>query len=134
MHKWLDNSDTFMQSTQNGGTSASVLAEKFIRTLKDKIYKKITSNDSKFYLDYLKKLLNEYNNTYHRSAWKKPIDADYSALTEYIGLNHKAPKFKVSDRTTNDRTTSNRIAKYKNIFSKGYTTICQEKYLLLILC
>ena len=68
MDKWLDNSDTFMQSTQNEGTSESVLAEKFIRTLKDKIYKKITANDSKFYLDYLKKLLNEYNNTHHRSA------------------------------------------------------------------
>ena len=91
--------------------------------MKDKIYKKITANDSKSYLDYLKKLLNEYNNTHHRSAWKKPIDADYSALTEYIGLNHKAPKFKVSNKTTNDRTTSNRIAKYKNIFSKGHTTI-----------
>ena len=44
---------------------------------------------------------------------KKPINADYSALTEKIETNPKAPKFKVNDRV--------RITKYKNIFSKGYT-------------
>ena len=100
--------------------------------MKDKIYKKITANDSKFYLDYLKKLLNEYNNTYHRSAWKKPIDADYSALTEYIGLNHKAPKFKVSDKTTNDRITE--LLNTRIFLAKVTPQFGQEKYLLLILC
>ena len=44
---------------------------------------------------------------------KKPINADYSALTEKNETNLKAPKFKVNDRV--------RITKYKNIFSKGYT-------------
>ena len=100
--------------------------------MKDKIYKKITANDSKFYLDYLKKLLNEYNNTHHRSAWKKPIDADYSALTEYIGLNHKAPKFKVSDKTTNDRITE--LLNTRIFLAEVTPQFGQEKYLLLILC
>ena len=44
---------------------------------------------------------------------KKPIDADYTALTEEIESSHKAPKFKVAGRV--------RITKYKNNFSKGYT-------------
>ena len=56
------------------------------------------------YLDYLDKLVDEYNNTYYRSIGKKSIDADYSALTEEIETNPKAPKFKVRDRV--------RITKY----------------------
>ena len=67
---------------------------------------------SKSYPSYLK-LRDEYNNTCHCSLDEKPIDADYSALTEEIELSYKAPKFKVGDRV--------RINMYKNIFSKGYT-------------
>ena len=71
------------------------------------------ANDSKSYLPYLNKLVDQYNNTYHHSINKKSINADYSALTEKIETNPKTPKFKASDRV--------RITKYKNIFSKGYT-------------
>ena len=73
----------------------------------------MTANDSKSYLSYLNKLVDQYNNIYHHSINKKPINADYSALTEKIETNSKAPKFKVNDKL--------RITKYKNIFSKGYT-------------
>ena len=73
----------------------------------------MTANDSKSYLSYLKKLVDQYNNTYHHSINKKPINADYSALTEKTEMNSKDPKFKVNDRV--------RITKYKNIFRKGYT-------------
>ena len=73
----------------------------------------MTANDSKSYLSYLNKLIDQYNNIYHHSINKKPINADYSALTEKIETNSKAPKFKVNDKL--------RITKYKNIFSKGYT-------------
>ena len=57
-------------------------------------------------------LVDQYNNTYHHSIGKKPIDVDYSDLTEKIESNPKAPKFKVDERA--------RITTYKNIFSKGY--------------
>ena len=61
----------------------------------------------------MNKLVDQYNNTYHHhSINKKPINADYSVLTENIETNAKAPKFKVNDRV--------RISKYKNMFSKGY--------------
>ena len=73
----------------------------------------MTANDSKFYLPYLNKLLDQYNNTYHCSVNKKPINAVYSALTENIQSNLKATKFKVNDRI--------RITTNKNIFMKGYT-------------
>ena len=53
----------------------SVVAERFIKTLKSKIHKKMTANDSKSYLPYLNKLVGQYNNTYHHSINKKPINA-----------------------------------------------------------
>ena len=111
MQEWLDNNDILMYSTNNGGKS--VIAERFIKTLKSKIYKKMTASDSKSYLPHLNKLVDQYNNTYHYSISKKPINADYSALTKKIETNPKVPEFKVNDRV--------RITKYKNIYSKGYT-------------
>ena len=42
----------------------------------------MTSNNSKSYLPYLNKLVDQYNNIYHHSINKKPINADYSALTK----------------------------------------------------
>ena len=73
----------------------------------------MTANNSKSFLPYLNKLVDQYNNTYHNYINKKPINADYSALTEKIETNPRVPKFKVNDRV--------RIAKYKTIFSKDYT-------------
>ena len=73
----------------------------------------MTANDSKSYLRYLNKLIDQYNNTYHHSINRKPINADNSALIEKIETDFKAPKFKVNDRV--------RITKYKNIFGKCYT-------------
>ena len=73
----------------------------------------MTANDSKSYLGYLNKLVNEHNYTYHCSISKKLINADFSALTEEIELTHKIPKFKVADGV--------RVTKHKNIFSKVYT-------------
>ena len=90
----------------------SVTAERFIKTLKAKIYNKKTANDSISYLSYLSKLVDQYNNTYHHSINITLINADYSALTEKIETSLEAPKFKVNRRVRN--------TKYKNIFSKGY--------------
>ena len=53
----------------------------------------MTANDSKSYLSYLNELVDQYNNTYHYSIDKKPINAVYSALTERIERNSKAHKF-----------------------------------------
>ena len=52
----------------------------------------MTAYDRKSYLSCLSKLVDQYNNTYHHSINKKAIDADYSALTEKIETNSKAPK------------------------------------------
>ena len=96
MQRWLDNNDILLYSTHKEGKS--IVAEKFIKTLKAKIYKKMTVNDSKSYLDYLNKSADEYNNTYHNSVDRTPIDADYSALTEKIESRYIFSKFKAVDR------------------------------------
>ena len=57
-----------------------VITERFIKTLKAKIYKNMTTDDSKSYLSSLNKLVDQYYNTYHHSVNKKPINAGYSAL------------------------------------------------------
>ena len=100
-----------MYYTHNKGKS--VAAERFIITLKNKIYKEMIANDKKTYHSYLNMLVDDYNNTCCRSIDKKPINIDYSTLTEKTETNLKTPKFKVD--------YGFEITKYKNIFSKGYT-------------
>ena len=65
MQEWLNNDNILMYSKYN--QEKSVIGERFMKTLKAKIYKKVTANDSKSYLRYLNKLIDQYNNTYHHS-------------------------------------------------------------------
>ena len=58
-----------MHSTHIEGKS--VIVESFIKILKAKSYKKMTANNSKYYLVDLNKLVDQYNNTYHHSINKK---------------------------------------------------------------
>ena len=70
--KWLKDNDIEMYSIHNEGKS--VLAERFIRTLKTKIYRYITSISKNVYIDKLDDIVDEYNNTYHRTIKMKPVD------------------------------------------------------------
>ena len=101
-----------MYSTHSEGKS--VVAERFIRTLKNEIYKYMTSVSKNVYIDKLDDRVNKYNNKKHRTIKMKPIhvkDNTYIAFDKEV--NDKSPKFKVGDHV--------RISKYKNIFAKGYT-------------
>ena len=90
----------------------SVVAERFIRTLKTKIYKYMTSISKNVYIDKLDDIVNEYNNTYHTTIKMKPIDVkDDVYIDSKKEVNDKGSKFKVGDHV--------RISKYKNIFAKG---------------
>ena len=57
----------------------------------------MTTNNSKSYLPYLNKIVDQYNNICNHSINIKSINADYSALTKKIETNSKAPKFEVND-------------------------------------
>ena len=72
MKSFLQNNDTEMCSTHNEGKS--VVAERFIRTLKNKIYKYMNSVSKDVYIDKLDDIVNEYNNTYHSKIKMKPVD------------------------------------------------------------
>ena len=110
-----------MYSTYNEGKS--VVAERFIRTLKYKLYKHMTATSKNVYYDVLGNVINKYNNTKHSTIKVKPIDVGddtkkSSAIARnkrvYIDEhNEKDSRFKVGDRV--------RISKFKNIFAKGYT-------------
>ena len=72
MKSWLQDNDIVMYSTHNDGKS--VVGERFIKTSKKKIYKYMTSISKNVYIDKLDDIVNEYNNTYHRTMKMKPID------------------------------------------------------------
>ena len=109
--KWLQDNDIVMYSTNNEGKS--VVTERFIRTLKNKIYKYMTSISKNVYIDKLNAIVNKYNNTYHTTIKMKLIDVkDNTYINTNKEINYKDPKFKVGDYV--------RISKYKNIFAKGY--------------
>ena len=101
-----------MYSIHNEGKS--VVAERFIRTLKTKIYKYMTLISKIVYIDKLDNIVNEYNNTYHRAIKMKLVDVKDNTYIDYNKeVNDKDPEFKVGDHV--------RISKYKCIFAKGYT-------------
>ena len=85
-----------MYSTNNEGKS--VFAERFIRTLKSKIYKYMTSISKNVYINKLNTIVNKYNNTYHTRIKMKPIDVkDNTHINTNKEINYKDPKFKVGD-------------------------------------
>ena len=107
-----------MYSTNNDGKS--VVAGRFIRTLKSKIYKYMTSISKNVYIDKLDDIVDEYNNAYHTTIKMKPIDVkDNTYINNDKETNDKDPKFKVDDRV--------RISKFKNSFAKGYTPNWSEE-------
>ena len=98
-----------MYSTHNEGKS--VVAERFIRILNSKIHKYMTSISKN--IDKLDDIVNEYNNTYHRTIKMNPVDVkDNTYINIGKEVNDKDPGFKIGDHI--------RISKYKNIFAKRY--------------
>ena len=107
-----------MYSTYNEGKS--VVAERFIRTLKNKIFKHMAAISKNIYFDVLDDIVNKYNNTVHKTIEMKPVDVTFDSYAEYNeDFNKKDPKFKVGDHV--------RISKYKNIFAKTYAPNWSEE-------
>ena len=110
--KYLSDNDIIMYSTYNEGKS--VVAGRFIRTLKNKLYKHMTATGKNVYYDVLDDVVNKYNNTKHSTIKMKPTDVGDNNKRVYIDEHdEKDSRFKLGDRV--------RISKLKNIFAKGYT-------------
>ena len=109
-----------MYSTYNKGKSAIV--ERFIRILKNKIYKYMTLLSKNVYIDKLANIVNKYNNRYHSTIKMKPDDVKSSIYIDFNKENNKEDsKFKDSDHV--------RISKQKNIFAKGCPKVFVSKHL-----
>ena len=110
--KWLQDNNIFMYSIHN--EEKSVVVERFIITLKGKIYKYMTSVSKNVYIHTLDDIVNKYNNKKHRTIKMKPIDVkDNTYIAFGKNVNDNDPKFKVGDHV--------RISKYNNIFTECYT-------------
>ena len=104
MKSWLEKSDIEMYSTHN--ERKTVVDERFIRTLKNKIYKYMTSVS-------MIQLINIINNTYHSTIKMKPVDVKSNTYTDSSEeINNNDSKFKIGDIV--------RISKYKPDFAKSY--------------
>ena len=105
--RFLKTNNIEMHSTYNKGKS--VVAKRFIMTLKNKIFKHMTAVSKNVYFDVLKDVLDKYNYTVHRSIKMKPIDVTPDSYAEYNeGSEEKDPKFKVGYHV--------RISEYKKKF------------------
>ena len=91
--KWIKDNNIEMYSTHNEGTS--VIAEKFIRTLKNKIYKYMTAISKNLYINKIDDIVEEYHNKYYISVKMKPVDVTDNTYVDFKKeVNDKDPKFK----------------------------------------
>ena len=120
--KWLKDNKIEMYSTHNEGKS--VVAERFIRTSKNKICKHMTSISNNVYFDVLDGIIKKNNNTYRSTIKMKLIDVKDDSVAEYNEeFIEKDPKFKINDLV--------RISKLKNIFAKGYAPNWSEEIFIV---
>ena len=102
----------------------SVVAERFMRTLKTKIHKYMTSVSRNMYIDKLDDIVNEYDNAYHRTIKMKSFDVKVNAYIDFSKeVNDKDSNFKIGDYV--------KISKYKNIFAKGYIPNWSEESFMI---
>ena len=84
----------------------------------------MSSVSKNVYSDKLDYIIDDYNNTYHRTIKMKPIDVKENTYIDFEKeVNDRDPKFEVSDHV--------RISKYKNIFAKGYTPNWSEDIFII---
>ena len=92
-------------STHNEGKSG--FPERFIRSLKNKVYKHTTVLWKNIYFDVLNDIVDKYSNTYDETFKMKLIDVKYNSYAKYnVNSNDKDPIFKIGDYV--------RMSKYKN--------------------
>ena len=120
MKPWLQ--DNYIEMYSRNNEWKSVVAERFVRTLKDKIYKYMTPVSKNVYIDKVDDIVYKYINKFHITVETKPADVKSSTYIEFvIENNEKDPKLEVGDQV--------RISKYKNIFAKGNVPNLSEEVL-----
>ena len=138
---WVDKGNEFynkdvkdlieLYSTENEEKSSVV--ERWIRTMKEKMWKYFMANSTNVYINVLPDLVKEYNNTNHSSIKMTPVKASKkenelrvwrNLYPEHLEIYDIKPKFSVGDKV--------RISKKKKTFEKGYTTRWTEQIFTII--
>ena len=120
MKLWLDDNQVEMYLMHN--EEKSVVAEGLIRTLKSTVYKYKISRSKNVHINKLDDIVNEYNNTYHKTIKMKPIDVKNNTyINSSKEVNHKDPIFQVGDYV--------RISKNKKYLQKDIIQIRLKKLL-----
>ena len=124
----LEKNNIKLYSTNNSEIKSSVI-ERFNRTLKNIMYKKFTENNNTIFYNIIDKLVNEYNNKYHRTIKMTPVEASKKINENKIKQiynfekTNKIAKFKIGDHV--------RISLNKNIFEKSYETNWTEEIFVI---
>ena len=122
MKYFLQNNGIEIDLTHNKGKS--VIVERFLRTLKNKIYKYMISVSKNVFIDKLDDLVNKYNNTYHGTIKMKQVDVKSNThIDSSKEVNNNYPKFKIGDTV--------RISKFKNMFGKRDTPNGSEEVFVI---
>ena len=127
---YLKENRIILYSTQN--VEKSSVIERFNRTLKNKMFKEFTVQNSTVYTDILPKIVDEYNRTYHKTVKITPEEASLkkNESVAYLKSYHsepseefKKPYFKIRDKV--------RISKYRGIFDKSYKGNWSEEIFII---
>ena len=124
----LEKNNIKLYSTNNSEIKSSVI-ERFNRTFKNMMYKKFTENNNTIFYNIIDKLVNEYNNKYHRTIKMTPVEASKKINENKIKQiynfekTNKIAKFKIGDHV--------RISLNKNIFEKSYETNWTEEIFVI---
>ena len=111
-----------MYSTYNEGKF--VIAERFIRTLTNKIYRYMFSKSKNLFIDKLDDIVIKWNNTYYSTIKMKPVDKKSNTYIDSSKeINNKDSKFKIGNIV--------RISEYKNIFANGYVPTWSEEVFVI---
>ena len=126
---FFKNNDIKWYHTFNRDIKCSI-CERYNRTILNKIYKNFTLNDNTIWINDLDKLVNEYNNSYHRAIKMKPINASLKSNENIVRNNlynfkntNKKPKFSIGDKV--------RVSLLKNTFEKSYTSNWTEEIFII---
>ena len=118
MKSMLQDNDIEINSTYNEGKSVAV--ERFIRILKNKIDKYMTSVSKNVYIYNLADVVNKN----HSPIKMKPFDIKSSKYIDFNKENDKEePKLEVGDHV--------RISKHKNVLIKGYVPNWSEEVFVI---
>jgi hypothetical protein len=127
--KWLQKHKVHFFTTHNEETKAS-LVERFNRTLKTRMWKYFTRNNTNKHIDVISSLVNSYNNSYHRTIKTRPNLVNKSNEQDLWQLlyenknSYKKPKYKIGDMV--------RISKFKKQFRKGYLPNWSEELFVIV--